>query len=142
MRARLIRTGSYVVVFAIATISVLWLTIFRDAGSRPAGDERESIAVEGPTNSDQADHAKPSENPVVSTPSSAQLSPADVLGNKDCRMTPGAGHGRSMALVLMPDANGSRFAVVDGSGVVFGDVLPLRTSAQKTSEAPPQTDEP
>lgn len=63
--------------------------------------------------------------PVAPTPSLAELTPADVMGNPDCVMRSGAGHGRDMATVFVPAEGGSRFAVIDGSGIVFGGTLPF-----------------
>ena len=65
------------------------------------------------------------ESAVASSPPLTGLTPADVLGNPDCIMRPGAGRGRDLAMVVVPGEDGSRFAVVDGSGTVFSDTLPF-----------------
>lgn len=71
------------------------------------------------------------DSPKLSGESSAprtplvRLTPEDVIGNPDCVMTPGTGNAGDLAMVVVPTSAGSRFALVDVSGVVYGDSLPF-----------------
>lgn len=124
-RTRLGRTGLYVVLVALA-VGVIGLTLFLDGASRSVTHGRDDTPLgPGPTKS-LADHPKTdSQSTVASAPRLAGLTPADVIGNPHCIMRPGAGNGRDLAMVVVPSEDGSRrFAVVDGSGHVFGDTLP------------------
>ena len=116
----------YGVLVALAIVSVIGLTIFRHGASRSVTYEQDDVpSIPGPAES-MADQPKPDiEGTVASSPALAGLTPADVMGNRDCIMRPGAGPGRDLATVVVPGEDGSRFAVVDGSGVVFSDVLPF-----------------
>ena len=123
-RTLLGRTAFCAVLVALTVIGVIALTMFRDGASRsvPFGDGvRPSPA---PIKS-IADPKPDLESVVGSSPPLAGLTPADVLGNPDCIMRPGAGRGRDLAMVVVPGEDGSRFAVVDGSGTVFSDTLPF-----------------
>ena len=124
-RTRLGRTGLYVVLVGLA-VGVIGLTLFRDGASRSVTHGRHDPPLgPGPTKS-LADHPKTdSQSTVASAPRLAGLTPADVMGNPDCIMRRGAGNGRDLAMVVVPGEDGSRFAVVDGSGPVFGDTLPF-----------------
>ena len=66
----------------------------------------------------------PSPPPAPSAPS-AGLAPGGVIGNPDCKLLPGRGPAADAALVVVPGTSGSRFAVLDGDGEVFGDTLPF-----------------
>ncbi|MYD99252.1 MAG: hypothetical protein F4X98_17950 [Gammaproteobacteria bacterium] len=55
-----------------------------------------------------------------------RLTPADVLGNPDCFMRNGTGG--DLAVVLVPDDDALRFAVIDESGIVFEDTLPSQST--------------
>ena len=66
----------------------------------------------------------PSPPPAPSAPS-AGLAPGGVIGNPDCKLLPGRGPAADAALVVVPGTSGSRFAVLDGGGEVFGDTLPF-----------------
>lgn len=69
-------------------------------------------------------------NPTALNPPAAELTPADVMGNPDCIMEPGSKHGRDLAIIVVPGKDGSRFAVVDQSGVVFGGSLPFHAAPE------------
>ena len=125
-RSRLGRNGLYVVLVALAVLGVIGLTLFRDGAPRSVTHERDDTPLgPGPTKS-LADHPKTDiQSTVASAPRLAGLTPADVMGNPDCIMRAGTGNGRDLAMVVVPSEDGSRrFAVVDGSGHVFGDTLP------------------
>lgn len=126
-RIRLRRIGLCVVLVALAVVGAIGLSVFRDGASPSVTHERDATPLgPGPTKS-LADHPKTDvQSAVASSPRLAWLTPADVMGNPDCIMRPGAGNGRDLAMVVVPGEDGSRFAVVDGSGRVFGDTLPFR----------------
>ena len=125
-RARLGRTWLYAVLVALAVVSVIGSTVFRDGALPTVTQERDDAALgPGPTKS-LADHQKRTSRAPARRPRLPGLTPADVMGNPDCTMRPGAGNGRDLAMVVVPGEDGSRFAVVDGSGRVFGDMLPFR----------------
>ena len=129
-----IRRGSKGVWLAAAVVGLgiaavgVWLVAFDTPGtSRTNEDGGRVVALplEPPTRSGAP--LPPEPVPAVPTSSLAELAPADVMGNPDCTMRSGAGHGRDMAVVLVPAEDGLRFAVVDGTGIVFGDTLPFHS---------------
>ena len=106
----------------------IWLVEFHapeTSGSTDNGGQAVVLPVEPPTRSGGP---LPPE-PVRSAPTSslAELTPGDVMGNLDCIMRSGTGQGRDMAVVLVPAEDGLRFAIVDGSGIVFSDKLPFHS---------------
>ena len=59
------------------------------------------------------------------------FAPADVIGNLDCVMAVG-GPENDTAVVLLPgEEGGSRFAVLDSDGHLFGDALPFTPNHQR-----------
>lgn len=106
----------------------VWLVDFhapQTSGTTDSGGQAVVLPVEPPTRSEGP--LPPEPVPSAPTPSLAELTPADVMGNPDCIMRSGTGHGRDMAVVLVPAEDGLRFAVVDGSGIVFSDKLPFHS---------------
>lgn len=119
--------GAAVVGLGIAAVGV-WLVAFDTPGTSGTNDDGGRVValpLEPPTRSGAP--LPPEPVPAAPTSSLAELTPADVMGNPDCTMRSGAGHGRDMAVVLVPAEDGLRFAVVDGSGIVFGDTLPFHS---------------
>ena len=113
----------------------VWLVHFhapQTSGTTDSGGQAVVLPVEPPTRSEGP--LPPEPVPAARTSSLAELTPADVMGNPDCIMQSGTGHGRDMAVVLVPSEDGLRFAVVDGSGIVFSDKLPFH-SVQHSSLA-------
>ena len=53
-----------------------------------------------------------------------EFSAAEVIDSFDCRMTVG-GPDNDIAAVVLPAESGTRFAVLDSGGQVFGDTLPF-----------------
>lgn len=53
------------------------------------------------------------------------FSPERVIGNPKCFVWTGYGQAEDVAMVILPGADGSRFAVLDGAGVVFHGELPF-----------------
>ena len=121
----MVRTGLYVVALAVAIIGLIWL-VFREAASVPVSYEQEAAPLDRtPANSVAAGPTPNQKNPAGPTHLSTELAPADVMGNSDCLMKPGASKTRDLAIIVVSGQDGSRFAVVDRSGVVFGDSLPF-----------------
>ncbi|MDE0442723.1 MAG: hypothetical protein OXL38_11445 [Gammaproteobacteria bacterium] len=120
------RPWLYGVLATLAIAGVIALTVPRQGASRSAnGAPDTGQPVPGPSKS-VAGHRKPEVESVdVAVPATANLTPVDVIGNPDCVMKPGARQGRGLAMVVVPGVDGSRFAVVDDSGVVFADTLPF-----------------
>lgn len=120
------RAWLYGVFVALAIVGVIASTVSRQEASRPPNNEPDTARpIPGPFKSVE-DHRKPeAESVVVAAPATAKVTPGDVIGNPDCVMKPGAKHGRGLAMVVVPGDDGSRFAVVDDSGVVFADTLPF-----------------
>ena len=54
-----------------------------------------------------------------------KFAPDQVIGNPDCRFLAGYGNAMGVGMVVLPDQGGSRFEVLDGSGLVFGADLPF-----------------
>ena len=129
VESRLIRYGLNVVALTLVIIGMAWV-VFRNASSLP--DKREAVPLDRmPNNSVVAGRPSPSrKNHADLKPPSIKLTPADVIGNPDCIMKPGAKHGRDLAIIVVPAKNGSRFAVVDHSGVVFEDSLPFTVAPE------------
>ncbi|MYD99503.1 MAG: hypothetical protein F4X98_19230 [Gammaproteobacteria bacterium] len=127
------RTGLYTLALAFAIVGLIWL-MSRDAAPTSVTHEREAAPLDRtPTNSVVAGLPNPSqEHPTGLEHLSNELTPADVMGNPDCLMKPGAMHARDLAVVVVPGQDGSRFAVVDRSGVVFGDSLPFPTTVEQS----------
>ena len=122
------RIWLYGVFATLATIGVIVMTSSRQGETRPASDAPDTTPpVPGPSQSlvGGPPEAGGGERRSVH-PATANLTPVDVIGNPDCVMKPGAKHGRDLAMVVVLREAESRFAVVDGSGVVFGDTLPFR----------------
>ena len=103
----------------------------------PEGELAEGVAKRAVT------PAPPSRSPLEPVAEGARPSideafaPADVIGNLDCVMAVG-GPENDTAVVLLPGeedspkpAAGSRFAVLDKSGHLFGDALPFMPSHQR-----------
>lgn len=121
----MVRTGLYVVALAVAIIGLIWL-VFRDAASVPVSYQQEAAPLDRtPANSVAAGPPPNQKNPAGLIHLSTELAPADVMGNSDYLMKPGASKARDLAIIVVSRQNGSRFAVVDRSGVVFGDSLPF-----------------
>ena len=123
---RLGRRSFYAALLTVAIIGVsVWWTMFRDVVNgqhdRAVG-ELDAVQSGGEDVSSPAVQSKPGDDPAVSEPNLNRLTPADVLGNPECTMKPGTGG--DLALVLVPGDGRLRFAVIDGSGVVFEDTLP------------------
>ena len=127
----MIRIGLYIVAPAFVLIGLIWL-MSRDAASTSVTYEREAVPSDRTaTNSEVGGRPNPNqENPTGLNHLSHELTPADVMGNPDCLMKPGAMNARDLAVVVVPSQNGSRFAAVDRSGVVFGDSLPFPTKIE------------
>lgn len=126
-RARLGRTWLYAVLVALAVVGVIGLTVFRDGATPTVTQERDDTPLGPAPTKSLADHQESDIQSIgASSPRLPGLTPADVIGNPDCTMRPGAGNGRDLAMVVVPGEDGSRFAVVDGLGRVFGDTLPFR----------------
>ena len=132
----MIRSGLYVVVLAFAIIGLIWL-MAPDTASPSATYEREAVPLDRtPTNSAAAVTPNPTQkNPTGLKHLSTELTPADVMGNLYCRMKPGAMNARDLAVIVVPGQDGSRFAAVDRSGVVFGDSLPFPATVEQFSVA-------
>lgn len=140
-----IRRGSKGVWLAAAVVGLgiaavgVWLVAFDTPGTSGTNDDGGRVValpLEPPTRSGAP--LPPEPVPSAPTSSLAELTPADVMGNPDCIMRSGTGHGRDMAVVLVPSEDGVRFAVVDGSGIVFSDELPFH-SVQHSSLADGRT---
>ncbi|MCY3857512.1 MAG: hypothetical protein OXG25_01245 [Gammaproteobacteria bacterium] len=54
-----------------------------------------------------------------------RLTPSQVIGNSDCNFEAGFGNAAGTGIVIVPNHEGARFEVLDGSGYVFGDNLPF-----------------
>ena len=124
------RFGLYVVVLALAIIGLIWL-MAPDTASPSAAHEPETAPLDrAPTNFVPAVTPNPTqENPTGPKHPSNELTPADVMGNRYCFTKLGAANARDLAIiVLVRGTDGSRFAVVDRSGIVFGDSLPFTTT--------------
>ena len=130
---RSVRAWLCAVLVAVAVLGVIGLMMFREGESPQVTQDQDASRLDpGPTNS-VAHRPKPDdESTVAAKPPLVELTPADVMGNADCTMRVGAGHGRDMALVVVPGEDGSRFAIVDGSGDVFADTLPFRAARDST----------
>lgn len=128
-RTRLIGTWSSLMALAFVIVGLIWL-VSQDAASPPVMVEREAVPPDRtPTNAVVAGRANPDEVSAAGlNPLPVELTPADVMGNPDCTMKPGAKQGRDLAIVVVPGQDGSRFAVVDHSGVVFGGSLPFHAA--------------
>ncbi len=61
---------------------------------------------------------------MVQEPSEA-WEPREVISSKDCSVTFGRGSAPNVAVVTVPTEDGAEFAVVDGAGTLFSDVLPF-----------------
>ena len=72
--------------------------------------------------------SKPLPEPPPPRPRQAwqEFAPSEVIGSLDCSMLAGRGHAKEVALVILPAANGARFAALDGQGTLFGDALPFK----------------
>lgn len=116
---------------ALAT-AILLFGFYRNA---PAVQTKtESVAKRATTTGASEDSAPPA--PVAKAPIAPRSSvgepfqPAEVIDNLDCVMAAG-GPENDTAVVLLPreeganPAEGHRFAVLDGDGHLFGDVLPF-----------------
>ena len=117
--------------FAFATGAVVGLaiftTMFRHGDSNrasPATAVQHAPPGQGPSTL-RAERTKSVKMSAVPRPPTAEPTWADVMGNPECIMKPGAGSGSDVAVILVPGEDGSRFAVIDGSGLVFGDTLPF-----------------
>ena len=71
--------------------------------------------------------SKPSLEPPPPHPQQAwqEFAPSEVIDSLDCDMLAGRGRAKDAALVILPAANGARFAALDGQGTLFGDALPF-----------------
>ena len=126
-RIRFGRAWLWGALVAAAVVGVIGTTLFRDGAPRQVAHEPDTPRLGREPTHSVADRPQPNMDvPGPSRSSLAALTPTEVIGNPDCIMRPGAGHGRDVAVVLVSGDDGSRFAVVDGSGVVFGDTLPFR----------------
>lgn len=122
------RARHCVLVCVLLIVGVIGLTVFRGGAAPSAAYDRGAGPLgPGPTGTAVEDSSTNDEGPVESEFPVVGLRPADVLGNPDCIMKSGAGPGRDLAVVHVPGEGGSRFAVVDGSGVVFEDALPFHS---------------
>ena len=122
---RLGRRLLYATVLTLGIIGVaVWWTVSRGVvngqADRAMGGEA-SVHAGGRDVSSPAVQSKPGDDPGVSEPNLGRLTPADVLGNPECIMRPGTGG--DLALVLVPGDGRLRFAVIDGSGVLFEDTV-------------------
>ena len=97
----------------------------RGGETRPTADEQADRAHRPVPADAVSDPVQPNGEAAVPLTPVAELTPAEVMGNPDCTMTPGTKLGGGMALVVVRGEESSRFAVVDGSGVVFGDTVPF-----------------
>lgn len=115
------------VVVGVVTVG-FWLADFdapETSGTADDGGRDIALPVEPPIGSEGPSLPEPV--PAAPTSSLAELTPVDVMGNPDCVMRSGAGHGADMAVVSFPAEGGSRFAVIDGSGIIFGGTLPFHS---------------
>ena len=71
--------------------------------------------------------SKPSPEPTPPHPRQdwQEFEPSEVIDSLDCDMLTGRGRAKDTALVILPAANGARFAALDGQGTLFGDALPF-----------------
>ena len=71
--------------------------------------------------------SKPSPEPTPPHPRQAwqEFDPSEVIDSLDCDMLAGRGRAKDTALVVLPSANGTRFAALNGQGTLFGDTLPF-----------------
>lgn len=122
---RLGRRSLYATGLALAIIGVaVWWTTSRHVvnGTPDRATGGEAVTHSGGRDvGSPAVQSKPGDDAAASEPNLGRLTPADVLGNPECTMRPGTGG--DLALVLVPGDGGLRFAVIDGSGVVFEDTL-------------------
>lgn len=119
------RWGLVAALAGMAVAVVVSLIVSSEVGS-PRRDTAEGIGLApgGPTDA-PGDSPTPPEESAAPRTTLVQLTPEDVIGNPDCVMTPGTGNAGDLAMVVVPASGGSRFAVVDGSGVVYGGALPF-----------------
>lgn len=126
------RLGRRLLCAAVLTLGIIgvavWWTVSRDVGNgqpdRAMGGEA-AVHSGGRDVGSPAVQSEPEADPAASEPTLSRLTPADVMGNPECIMRPGIGG--DLALVLVPGDGRLRFAVIDGSGVVFEDTLPELT---------------
>ena len=110
---------------ALATAAA-WL-IWRSelSGTEPAAAASSSGTEESPSTEE---FAAPSPPPPEPAPPQLQqdwqeFKPSEMIDSLDCDMLAGRGRAKDAALVILPTANGARFAALDGQGTLFGDAL-------------------
>lgn len=85
--------------------------------------DQESSAPQKPSSSKTAEQTtQATEQPPVT---SDAFTLEEAIGNLECYMRAGFGPAKGLAVVAMPKADGSRFAVLDGMGTVFDGELPF-----------------
>ena len=124
-RNRLRRRWLYASLATVALVGMIGLMALRGGETRPTADDQVDRAHSRVPAVGVADSVQPNGEATVPLTRVAELTPAEVMGNPDCTMTPGTRLGGGMALVVVRGGETSRFAVVDGSGVVFGDTVPF-----------------
>ena len=96
------------------------------------GDEATTPAVASSISAAEPRGAPEERNPGRSREAGSmrgEFAPEEVIDNPDCGLGVGHGPSRDVAVVVLPAAEGepagARFAVVDGSGTLFGGELPF-----------------
>lgn len=113
-----------VATFVAVAVAGVVVVIFRGGthGHDLSHVQQDAPLVQGPSPA-RADHSRSPTDESISQPPSTGLTPADVMGNPKCVMVPS--DDKNLAVVLVPGDDGSRFAVINGGGLVFEGTLPF-----------------